>query len=268
MGLIIASNLIYDKYLKSPITDDLIAETAQEDNEPDPDCSLVGINMHGGLLTYVPEGDTDNPLADSDVVASEAVVAMIEGADKDDKVKAILIEADSGGGSPVAGEEIAKALKRVTKPTAAVIRQNGLSAAYWAVTGADRIFASANSDVGSIGVTSSYLDNLGKNKKEGLNYVQLSVGKFKDAGNPDKPLTAEERALWLRDLKMVYRNFVNAVAANRQLAVAKVEKLADGRSVLGEEARSLGLVDAIGGVAEATKYLEGQTGVTLNACWY
>ena len=62
----------------------------------------------------------------------------------------------------------ANALKKANKPTITLIREGGASAAYMADSGADKIFASKNSDVGNIGVTMSYLDYVQKNKKDGL----------------------------------------------------------------------------------------------------
>jgi protease-4 len=235
-------------------------------------CNVLGINLHGMLATYIPtQGSADDPeeyqAQYGDAVGSEDIVGSIWSANQDDSIKAILMEVDSSGGYPVAGEEIANALKESTKPTVVVIRQSGLSAAYWASTGATQIFASKNSDVGSIGVTSSYLDNVGKNQKDGNAYVQLSSGKYKDAGNPDKPLTEEERQLFLRDIKITHENFIEAVAANRHIPVDQVRALADGSSVLGEKAKELKLVDQIGGWTEAQNYIEEQIGEKPEICW-
>jgi protease-4 len=210
----------------------------------------------------------DNPLFDPDVRASEEVMYLINQANADDDIKAIVLEVDSSGGLPVAGEEIANALKNSSKPTVGFIRSSGLSAAYWAVSGTDHIIASRNSDVGSIGVTLSYLDNVGKNQKDGNTYMQLSSGKYKDAGDPDRPLTEEEKQLFLRDIKILHENFIADVAANRNVPVADIQKIADGSSVLGDQAKALHLIDEIGGLPEVEKYLEGIIGERPEICWY
>ncbi len=235
-------------------------------------CNVLGINLHGMLATYVPaQGSADDPeeyqAQYGDAVGSEDIVSSILSAAQDDTIKAILMEVDSTGGYPVAGEEIANALKKSTKPTVVVIRQSGLSAAYWASTGAKQIFASRNSDVGSIGVTSSYLDNVAKNQKDGNSYVQLSSGKYKDAGNPDKSLTEEEKQLFLRDIKITHENFIEAVATNRNIPIEQVRVIADGSSVLGDKAKSLNLIDQIGGWTEAEEYLEQEIGEKSEICW-
>ncbi|MEI6397022.1 MAG: signal peptide peptidase SppA [Candidatus Taylorbacteria bacterium] len=230
-------------------------------------CSVSGINLHGSLLTYVPEHAEGDSFFDYDVSSSEGVVWQINEANNNSDIKAILVEVDSGGGVPVAGEEIANAIKSSEKPVVAVIRGVGASSAYWAISSADKIFASANSDVGSIGVTMSYLSNVEKNKKEGLNYEQITSGKYKDLGTPDKPLTAEDKNLLLRDVNIVYNNFVRAVATNRGLTIAAVKSFADGSSVMGEKAKELGMIDEIGGMTEAESYLEEKINQKVEVCW-
>lgn len=263
MSLAMASYAIYDSLIKSPegvATDELLEQ--DESN-----CSVIGINIRGTLLTYIPPKGENDSSTDTDVMASGEISYLIRRASEDEQIKAILIEVDSYGGLPVAGEEIANALKHAGKPTVAIIRQSGLSAAYWAISSAERIFASNNSDVGSIGVTLSYLENVGKNKKDGTDYVQLIAGKYKDAGNPDKPLTEEERQLFMRDINIIHQNFIADVATNRNIPEADVNKIADGSSVLGEQAKILKLIDEIGGLSEAKIYLEAKIGEKPEICW-
>lgn len=231
-------------------------------------CNVLGINLHGSLYTYIPtEGSADDPEEYQnqygDAVGSEDIVGRLRQADQDDQIKAVIIEVDSGGGSPVAGEEISNTIKELTKPVVAVIRQSGMSAAYWAISSSDKIFASRNSDVGSIGVTSSYLENTKKDTK----YIQLSSGKFKDTGSPDKPLSEEERNLLLRDVKITHENFIEDIAQNRKLSIESVRAIADGSSVLGARAKTLGLIDEIGSWTAAEKYLEETIGEKSDICW-
>ena len=160
------------------------------------------------------------------------------------------------------------ALKRFTKPSVVYIRGAGVSGAYWAATGADYIFATKNSDVGSIGVTMSYVENSEQNKDAGLKYVSLSSGEFKEAGDPNKELTEEERALFERDIDIVYNNFIDAVSENRGLPREDVKEIADGSSVMGQTAQELGLVDKIGTFYDVQEYVENLIGEEANVCWY
>jgi len=142
-----------------------------------------------------------------------------------------------------------------------------VSAAYMAASGADEIFASKNSDVGSIGVTMSYLDYVKQNEKEGLTYIPLASGKFKDTGDPDKILTREEKDLLMRDIDIMHQNFVRMVAENRNLEIEKVAQLADGSSMLGEMALENGLIDRIGGMFEVEEFLKNKIGGEVDICW-
>ena len=262
--LSIGSHYAYDAITKGSSTYGDDSGYAESDTSS---CNVLGINLHGDLYTYIPESNDDELMSDKDVVGSEEIMSALISADEDEAIKAVIIEVDSSGGYPVAGEEIAKTIQSISKPVVAFIRQSGTSAAYWSIITADKIFASKNSDVGSIGVTISYLENVAKNEKDGVKYVQLSAGKYKDAGSPDKLLTEEEKAIIVRDLKIVHENFIQDIADSRNIPIDKVRSIADGSSVLGEKAKELGLIDEIGGFLDVKKYVEEKIGEKADVCW-
>lgn len=259
----------YDDY-DSTRSDDPLGLYEEEADTDAQNCNVFGIKLRGDLLPYFITSTKDAETADdmpTDHSSADFIVFSIEDMDKDENAKAIIIDIDSFGGTPSAGEQVANALKRAKKPTVAVIRDAGISASYYAATGADIIFASKYSDIGSIGVTVSYLDNVEKNQKEGLNYNPLFTGEFKETFNPDKTLTTKERNLIERDLNIIHENFIKAVAENRNLDVEKVRKLADGSIMLGEMALEHGLIDKIGGMYEATQYLAELIREDVELCW-
>src|SRR5574343_185879 len=268
LALTVVGNYIYNKAFQSEgySSSGSLSDSSNTDDASS-SCSVLALNLHGSIVTYIPDKYFDNTDSNKDIVASEKITHYIEEADKDDNIKAILLEVDSNGGLPVAGEEIAHALRNTTKPSIAVIRQSGLSSAYWAASGASHIFASRNSDIGSIGVTASYLESVNKNKKDGYQYVQLSVGKYKDTGNPDKELTDDEKSLIMRDIKIVHQNFIDDVAKYRNISVSDVQKIADGSSVLGDKAKELKLIDEIGGLSDAKNYIENLIKEKPEICW-
>src|SRR3989344_2361677 len=164
--------------------------------------------------------------------------------------------------------ELAFSLKNFDKPSVAVIRSIGASSAYWASSGANKIYASRISDVGGIGVTASYLDESNKNTKEGYTFIELSSAKYKDTCDPNKPLMQEERNILLSDVRKAHKVFVEDVATNRGLELKAVESLANGLTYIGEDALRSGLIDEIGNITTATKYLEDQIGEEVEICWY
>jgi protease IV len=161
-------------------------------------------------------------------------------------IEGVLFEVNSPGGTPVASEDIAKQIKALELPTAVLIGDMGASGGYMVASAADKIFASAMSDVGSIGVNMSYVEESLKNKEDGLTYESLTTGKFKDAGDPNKPLSEEERAYFQGQLDAINTEFINLVASNRGLEVEAVRALADGSTLVGQKAVDAKLIDAIG----------------------
>ncbi len=173
-------------------------------------------------------------------------VAMLQKAEREEGIYGVLLMVDSGGGSPAAGELIATELQNSQLPNAAYVLDRAASSAYLAASGADYIFASPFADVGSLGITMSYLENSKQNTQEGLEYVSLTSAKFKDYGSTDKPLTEEERALIERDLAIWHEELIQQVATNRQLPVEQVARLADGSSMPSKLALENNLIDEIG----------------------
>lgn len=246
--------------------DDTTIEEGIGDEESD--CNVLGIELRGDVVTYVSPKDKDEEGNNTvDETSSEDIIYLIDQANTDDNIKAIILEVDSYGGSAVAAEEINQALQSTDKPTVAFVRSAAASAAYWAASGADTIFASPLSDIGSIGVTMSYLDNTKKNAKDGLTYNSLSTGKFKDYGNPDKILTEDEKKLIMRDLNITHDIFINTISKNRSLPIEKVKSLADGSSMPGQMALENGLIDRIGDIYDVEIYLKDKLGEDIKACW-
>jgi protease-4 len=228
-------------------------------------CNVADLTLYGDLVYYPNEG-LSSPSATADQTASEDIRQQIEAADADPGIKAILLQIDSPGGDPVAGEDIASALRHATKPTVAFVADEGDSAAYWAATGAQTIFASANSSLADIGVTESYLDQTKQDAANGLTFISLTAGKYKDMGNPDAPLTPAEQKLFQRDLNITMQNFIDQVARNRGLSVASVTAIANGSSMLGEMALQDGLIDHIGTIYDVKDFLTKKIGASAVLC--
>lgn len=203
-----------------------------------------------------------------EVASSEDIVKLIQKASKNDKVKAIVLRINSPGGSAVASEEIASAIKKTNKTTVALIREVGASGAYWVASSTNHIIANRMSITGSIGVISSYLGFSGFLQEHNVTYERLVSGNLKDIGSPFKDLTGEEKALLEKKLGAIHDYFVDEVAKNRNLKKKDVEKAATGLFYLGSEAKDLGLVDELGGNDEVIKYLEDKLGEKVEFAEY
>jgi len=225
-------------------------------------CNIAVIPIQGDIVPYV--GAYGEDLGVTPVVTPDDTLRLIRYAEADPLIKGMLLRVDSYGGSPASSEIIANAIKRSSLPSAAVIRDGGTSAAYLISSASRRIIASEFSNIGSIGITMSYLDYSKQNTDQGINYVELTSGKFKDAGSENRSLTLEEKGLFQRDLKFGLDHFINIVAKNRNIPVEDVTKLADGSSLPGKLALEHKLIDEIGDEESARAWFASEIGADIN----
>ncbi len=221
-------------------------------------CNIAVLPIEGVILPFY--GYDDYPL----VVTPGSVRDFINRAEDDKNIKGLLFEINSSGGTPVASEQISYYISNSSLPTIGLIGDIGASGAYLVAASTDTIIASAMSDVGSIGVTMSYLENTVKNEEEGVSFVELTSGKFKEAGNPNRELSEEERVLFESDLKIVHDEFVRQIAERRNKSVEEIQTLADGSSMPGIIALEKGLIDQIGNRSSVKKTFSAQLGLSLD----
>lgn len=196
----------------------------------------------GGLLPFGP------------AVSARRVVELLERARRDVAVKAVILELNTPGGSVVGSARIhgeVLRLRRAGKPVVALMTEVAASGGYYVATAADRIVADPSTLTGSIGVLVA-LPNLQEfNRRIGVRTVVFKSGRFKDMGNPDRPVTPEEEAIFRALVREAYERFVGVVAQGRRMDRARVLQLADGRIYTGTQAHRLGLVDALGSLNDA-----------------
>lgn len=199
---------------------------------------------------------------DDSSISSDTLIGFIKSADKNDKIKGVIIEINSPGGSVVASKEVADAVRNIKKPTVALIKEVGASGAYWVASAADIIVADPMSVTGSIGVLGSYLEFSKLFETYGIEYRSVTAGKYKDTGSPYKNLTDDERQLLQSKLDMIYDFFVTDVAKNRNMSKEKMFKIADGSVYLGIEAKENGLVDYLGSKETAIEITKKMANIT------
>jgi protease-4 len=175
----------------------------------------------------------------------------------DDRVKALLVEIDSPGGSVSGGEALHDviALVAAKKPVVVVMDGIAASAGYMIAVPAARIFAQSSTLTGSIGVLVPTGEVSGLLKTLGVTVDDITSGPLKDQPSFTKPMTPEGREVMHGIVMDMYDQFVEMVAAGRHMDPDKVRQLADGRAYTGRQALKLGLVDAIGGEHEARAWL-------------
>ncbi|MBV8889958.1 MAG: signal peptide peptidase SppA [Alphaproteobacteria bacterium] len=195
-------------------------------------------------------------LAGEGEMSAQAVARAFRAALRDSEVRAILFRIDSPGGSVVASETIWREVGRARergKPVIVSMSDLAGSGGYYIAAPADKIVAEPASLTGSIGVVAGKLVLGGLLDKLGVSTDSAQFGA--NAGMFDETTdfspSAHQR---LEDfLDRIYQGFKSHVAAGRHMTADQVEAVAKGRVWTGEEARTRGLVDELGGYAVALR---------------
>ncbi len=181
-------------------------------------------------------------------VANEVVDKLNEAA-KDDRIKGILLEVDSPGGSVVASQEIYDTIKKIKEetPVVAYMRDVAASGAYYASVPSSWVIANRGTMVGSIGVIMESFEASKLIEWMRLRPVTLKTGKLKDSGSAVRPWTPEDKAYLQQLINETRDQFVTDVRLARpQIEATTLKHMSDGRVVLGTEALARKLVDALG----------------------
>lgn len=181
-----------------------------------------------------------------EAAGSETIIGLLDQAEADSSVKAIVLRVDSPGGGVVASDEIHHKLTQVEKPVVVSMGTLAASGGYYISAPADYIYATPGTLTGSIGVISSFVNAEELLDEVGVDVIALTTGDFKDTGSLYRELTPEEREYWQAILDETYDDFVGVVAEGRGLSEKEVFDLADGRVFTGQQALELGLVDELG----------------------
>ncbi|MEB3245360.1 MAG: signal peptide peptidase SppA [Vampirovibrionales bacterium] len=216
---------------------------------------LVMVPIRGMITSG--EGDS-GVFGSSDSMAIEARNAL-QSALETDSVKGVLLWIDSPGGTVGISQELYHTILKVSKkkPVVAYLGDIAASGGYYAASAADEIYATPGTLTGSIGVIISSMNLSGLlNNKLGIKPVVIKSGKFKDILSATRDATPAEIALLQDIIDTSYQQFLGAVLHGRTRLMkdadkiaarkASITEVADGRIVIGEKAKALGLVDEIG----------------------
>ena len=190
-------------------------------------------------------------------VAGDRFAKIIADVRKDTTVKAVVLRVNSPGGSVLASEKIKTELDLLQErvPVIASYGDYAASGGYWISANCDKIYSDATTLTGSIGVFSIIPDFSGTlDKKLHVNVTPVNSNKHSDMYNCLRPLTKAETDYMQATVESVYKRFTSIVAEGRDMPVAQVENLAQGRVWTGAEAVANGLADEIGSIEDAIIY--------------
>lgn len=188
----------------------------------------------------------------------KTVIKGVTSALKDKKTVAVIIRANSPGGSPVYSDILNTELTRLrklypNKPIDVVVEEVCASGCYYAAAAVNKIYANPSSIVGSIGVIYTGFGATEAMKKLGVDSRLLISGKNKAMGYPFQPENKEQTAMQQQMLDEVHQLFIDAVKRGRGTKLANDPDLFSGRYWIGQDALKLGLIDGYGSVGSVAR---------------
>lgn len=191
-------------------------------------------------------------------VAGDRFAKIISDVRKDSTVKAVVLRVNSPGGSVLASEKIKAELDLIKGKGIPVIASYGdyaASGGYWISANCDKIYSNATTLTGSIGVFSMIPDISGtlKNKIH-VNITPVNSNRHADMYGMMRPLDQAELDYMQASVENIYDEFTSLVAEGRDMTVADVDEIAQGRVWTGADALGIGLVDEIGTIEDAIAF--------------
>jgi protease-4 len=192
-----------------------------------------------------------------DLTGADTLVEALEECRRDSSVGAVVLRVNSPGGSAFGSDVVARAVRRLRsagKPVVASMGDMAASGGYYISAPTDAIFAEPSTISGSIGIFGYKVDIRKLMATLGLGVETYRRGQHADYQSPFRPWTDDEIKIAAEKIRYFYDLFIGTVAEGRKaqgLTRARVDEIGRGHVWTGAEARGLGLVDELGGVAAA-----------------
>ncbi len=223
----------------------------------DPSQTVAVVNLTGPIMGTGTFAQGEGPAVE--------VAKTLRAAAKDDRVKAVILQVQSGGGALTASDLLYHEVKRLQdagKPVVALVTSMAASGAYYVIADCDHIVLTPTGMVGSFGVIMPRFMAKELLDKIGIKYDPIESTPLKDLGSMFRELSEEERA-YLNDLLETWHTrFVQLIAQGRELDEGRVRELANGKMYTPAQALEYGLVDQEGYFEDALQQAETLAGLT------
>ena len=200
------------------------------------------------------DSDTGDMTDQEHSIVASKVCKDLEKLAEDDDVKAVVLRVNSPGGSAYASEQIWHAMTNLKAKKPVVVSMGGYAASggYYISCPANYIIAEPTTITGSIGIFGMFPDFSGLlTEKMGIKFDEVKTNKHAAFGTMSRPFNAEEMALLEQYIDRGYQLFRKRVADGRKQSVEAIEKIAQGRVWLANDALKNKLVDEIGSLDKA-----------------
>jgi len=226
------------------VSEEMFAEEIIEEGDMLSKIAVLSIN---GVIQDT--GDAES-FFESPLYNHRAFMEQLDYVKEADDVKAIILQVNSPGGGVVESAQIHDKIKEIQKETKKPVYVSmgsmAASGGYYVSAPADKIFASPETLTGSLGVIMQGVNYAGLAEKYGVEFTTIKSGPYKDIMSPSRPMTEDERKILQSMIDNSYEGFVKVISEGRDMSVARVKEIADGRIYDGRQAKQLNLIDGFG----------------------
>lgn len=192
----------------------------------------------------------EGPIMPGSKISAEKINPLLEKAFSNPLSKAVIIKANSPGGSPVQSaminDEITRLKKLHNKPVYVVIEDLCASGCYYIAVAADEIYANRGSMIGSIGVRMDSFGVTDLMEKMGIENRSMHAGEHKTFIDPFSPKDEEGRAFFQKNvLEKTHQQFISVVREGRGDRIKETKDTYTGLVWLGDDALENGMIDGL-----------------------
>jgi protease-4 len=211
-------------------------------------------SIYEGEKGYVALVRLDGMIGPGENFSAESVLPILKDAFADNRAKGVVLDINSGGGTPVQASIIHDAIlelkKKYHKKVIVVGEDMMASGAYYVAVAADKIYVNPSTITGSIGVIMKEFGFPELIKKVGIERRVYASGANKDRLDPFLPQNPEDTAKIRQVIGEIHANFQQVVQEGRKGKLqGNPSQLFSGDFWSGETALKLGLVDALGNLS-------------------
>ena len=198
------------------------------------------------------------------ILVRKVLIRLLKKIKKDSSIKAVVLRVNSPGGVALTADLISRELDLLQEEIPLVVSMGNTAASggYWVSAKADKIYAEPMTITGSIGVFGTIPNVSGLVNELGINAEQVGTNKQSNMYSVYEPISSEFYEERKAGIEKVYTTFLERISKGRDMSIADVDAVAQGRVWSGAEAVEVGLVDELGGLNDAIEYAASLAGIT------
>ena len=185
---------------------------------------------------------------------------------ENDRVKGVLLQVDSPGGTITGSEALYKAFKelKTKKPLVVSVQNAAASGGYMVAMAADQIFAYETSALGSIGVIAESFEVTDLAEKIGVKFLNFKSSPLKGVPNVfEKNSEEANKSLqsFIDEMQSIFKDMVHE--SRPTIEKDKLDLICNGTAYSGRQALQNGLIDGIGTEQTAMDALKEKVKIEL-----